>query len=541
MLRYFKSNKILFLVITLSFTVGVVLLTPSIFLLLIYNKILTFQNLNSLGALTIIYLIVMVLGYFIDNLRAHIASRSGKLFTQRLQSFLLDSFPEQHQWNHQKVIQLDGFLQSPYVFYQFEIFFGFCYVIFLYFFEPYLSLYAIGSALLLFGLARYKASLHINEIDQQRLFQSWPFFHTLGLKHLIQKKINQPVSSDTLRPYFHRTGVIHKVKYLKFILVSGSLVVSSLFVIQQGLNPGIMFMVMVLMSRILHPAELVASGFKIIQTQQKNLHQLLHLNDFIHHTPKTTSQPSIQSSIKSSFNVQDLQLLFDPRPEPKKNQFHLMSGQSYLIIGPNGSGKSTFIQTLLGALPPKHGRVRMDDVACENIATELRQQLFNYMPQQAIVSPISVQEYLSSPSQDISLASLEPLLQNLGIHTKILSLPQQWNTPLDQLLRLLSPGEIQKLKLLQATLQVKTWNFFDEPEHFLDGPGTKYLFRHFQEIRQQQSSIVMVSHKPSMMEFFDQVILIDRFSIQPPLAKEEFLKRIKIVKKPQNTHSPQPS
>ena len=541
MLRYFKSNKILFLVITLSFTVGVVLLTPSIFLLLIYNKILTFQNLNSLGALTIIYLIVMVLGYFIDNLRAHIASRSGKLFTQRLQSFLLDSFPEQHQWNHQKVIQLDGFLQSPYVFYQFEIFFGFCYVIFLYFFEPYLSLYAIGSALLLFGLARYKASLHINEIDQQRLFQSWPFFHTLGLKHLIQKKINQPVSSDTLRPYFHRTGVIHKVKYLKFILVSGSLVVSSLLVIQQGLNPGIMFMVMVLMSRILHPAELVASGFKIIQTQQKNLHQLLHLNDFIHHTPKTTSQPSIQSSIKSSFNVQDLQLLFDPRPEPKKNQFHLMPSQSYLIIGPNGSGKSTFIQTLLGALPPKHGRVRMDDVACENIATELRQQLFNYMPQQAIVSPISVQEYLSSPSQDISLASLEPLLQNLGIHTKILSLPQQWNTPLDQLLRLLSPGEIQKLKLLQATLQVKTWNFFDEPEHFLDGPGTQYLFRHFQEIRQQQSSIVMVSHKPSMMEFFDQVILIDRFSIQPPLAKEEFLKRIKIVKKPQNTHSPQPS
>ena len=535
MLRYFSHTRIIFLIVLLSIGTGGILLAPSIFLLLIYNKILTFQNLNSLGALTAIYLIVMVLGYFIDNLRSNVAARSGKQFTQRLQSFLLDSFPEQHQWNQQKVIQLDGFLQSPYIFYQFELFFGFCYVVFLYFFEPFLSLYAIGSAILLFGLARYKASLHINEIDQQRLFQSWPFFHTLGLKDLIQKKIHQPVSPQTLKPYFHRTGIIHKVKYSKFVLVSGSLVVSSLLVIQQGLNPGIMFMVMVLMSRILHPAELVASGYKVIQTQQSHLHQLLNLKDFLYHTSTQTKHPSSDFKKKSTFHIQDLQLLFDPRSQSIKNQFDLVAGQSYLIIGPNGSGKSTFIHTLLGSLPPKQGNVRLDNVSCASVAPTLRQQLFNYMPQQPIASPISLQDYLTSTAQDLTPQSIEPLLQNLGLHSKILSLPQQWNTPLDQLLRILSPGEIQKLKLIQATLKVKPWNFFDEPEHFLDGPGTQYLFRHFQEIRKQQSSIIMVSHKPSMMEFFDQVMLIDRFSIQSPLAKEEFLKKIKIIKKPQSS------
>ena len=538
MIKYFNNRKILLSVLILSVAVGLILLVPSIFLLLIYNKILTFQNLNSLGALTFIYLIIMLLGYFIDNLRTNIASRPGKQFTQRLQSFLLDSFPEQHQWNQQKVIQLDGFLQSPYIFYQFEIFFGFCYIIFLYFFDPYLSLYAICSASLLFILARYKASLHINEIDQQRIFQSWPFFHNLGLKDLIQKKINQPVTPQTLKPYFHRTDIIHKIKYLKFVLVSGSLVVSSLLVIQQGLNPGIMFMVMVLMSRILHPAELVASGYKIIQTQQSHLHQILNLKDFLHHTQKETKPPLSDFVKKSAFHIQDLQLFFDPRSQPIKNQFDLVLGQSYLIIGPNGSGKSTFIHTLLGSLPLKQGNVQLDNISCVSVAPTLRQQLFNYMPQQPIVSPISLQDYLTSSAPDLSLQSLEPILQNLGIHSKILSLPQQWNTSLDQLLRILSPGEIQKLKLIQASLKVKPWNFFDEPEHFLDGPGTQYLFRHFQEIRKQQSSIIMVSHKPSMMEFFDQVILIDRFSIQSPIIKEDFLKKIKIIKKPQTSKSP---
>ena len=74
--------------------------------------------------------------------------------------------------------------------------------------------------------------------------------------------------------HFRQHTYQNNVKYLKWILISGSLVVSSLLVIFQGLNPGIMFMVMVLMSRILQPAELFASGYDLIRKQNETLNEL---------------------------------------------------------------------------------------------------------------------------------------------------------------------------------------------------------------------------------------------------------------------------
>ena len=196
----------------------------------------------------------------------------------------------------------------------------------------------------------------------------------------------------------------------------------------------------------------------------------------------------------------------------------LKKGMSTAIIGPNGSGKTTFLNTLLGTMNPKNGQIIYNDITSNNLPSNLRHQNFNYMPQGNILSPISIKDYLISES-GIEIKSLEIMTQHLGLMPKILSFKDQWNTPLDEMIQICSPGEIQKIKLIQSTLTNKAWNFFDEPDQFLDGNGVKILINHFSEIKKENNSIVLVSHKPNMMEFFDEIIIIDQFLIHSPIPK----------------------
>ena len=153
-------------------------------------------------------------------------------------------------------------------------------------------------------------------------------------------------------------------------------------------------------------------------------------------------------------NIIDLQLIFDPRKEFQKKLFKLNKGKSYLIIGPNGSGKTTFLNTLLGAMNPKNGQIIYNDIKSNNLPSNLRHQNFNYIPQGNILSPISIKDYLLSES-GIETQSLEIMTQHLGLMPKILSFKDQWNTPLDEIIQTCSPGEVQKLKLIQSTLTNK--------------------------------------------------------------------------------------
>jgi ABC-type protease/lipase transport system fused ATPase/permease subunit len=528
MLKYFKFINSISKVTFLSLLNGIILLSPSFYLLIVYNKILTFQNLNSLFALTLIYLIIIFLGYTIDNLRANSISLSGKTFIQKVQKYVLKKYPNVEGWNASKIMRLDSFLQSPYIFYQYDLLLGSLYIILLYFFEPLLSLYALIASVVLFLTIRIGSKKIHNETDNQSIYGSWSFFHAIGIKDLLNKNISQLITPAKMDRPFKTNIALNKKKYLKFVLTSGSLAVSSYLVINEGLNPGIMFMVLVLMSRILAPAELYATGYDFINIHERYLKKLILDESFYKSENNEHSQKVNDLTIKE-IKINDLQLIFDQREKKNNLQFQLSCGKNYLIIGPNGSGKTTFLNTLLGTTNPKNGKIIYNDIPAFDFPSNLRHKNFNYMPQGSVISPVSIKDFLSFQT-DIEIKSLEKIAQHLGLMPKILSFKEQWDTPLDQFASVCSPGELQKLKLLQSTLDTKSWNFFDEPDHFLDGIGMKILINHFVQIKKDKKSIVLVSHKSNLIDFFDEIIVVDQLSVRPPINKIDFLKQIENIK-----------
>ena len=61
--------------------------------------------------------------------------------------------------------------------------------------------------------------------------------------------------------------------------------------------------------------------------------------------------------------------------------FHLEPGDAVGVIGPSASGKSTLARTLVGAMTPDHGEVRLDGATLSQWSDTSLGQYLGYLPQ----------------------------------------------------------------------------------------------------------------------------------------------------------------
>ncbi|MDG2395872.1 metal ABC transporter ATP-binding protein [Candidatus Thioglobus sp.] len=155
--------------------------------------------------------------------------------------------------------------------------------------------------------------------------------------------------------------------------------------------------------------------------------------------------------------------------------FELKAGEFITLIGPNGAGKSSLIKILLGLIKPDSGSV-----------TKLDNIRLGYTPQKFIPNefiPISVLGFLKL-NQKID----DDFLYSTAQLTSIESI-------LNNELKNLSGGEMQRVLLARALLAKPNVLILDEPAQNLDVNGQMHLYKLIQDIHQTQGcAVLMVSH-----------------------------------------------
>ena len=155
--------------------------------------------------------------------------------------------------------------------------------------------------------------------------------------------------------------------------------------------------------------------------------------------------------------------------------FELKAGEFITLIGPNGAGKSSLIKILLGLIKPDSGSV-----------TKLDNIRLGYTPQKFIPNefiPISVLGFLKL-NQKID----DDFLYSTAQLTSIESI-------LNNELKNLSGGEMQRVLLARALLAKPNVLILDEPAQNLGVNGQMHLYKLIQDIHQTQGcAVLMVSH-----------------------------------------------
>lgn len=190
----------------------------------------------------------------------------------------------------------------------------------------------------------------------------------------------------------------------------------------------------------------------------------------------------------AQITCQNITLGYEGHAVARDISFTVNSGDYLCIVGENGSGKSTLMKTILGLLPPLAGKILTGD--------HLKQTEIGYLPQQTEVQrdfPASVAEIVLSGCQ--GRMGLRPFY---GAKEKELAEKNMDRMRIREFskrcYRELSGGQQQRVLLARALCATQKCLLLDEPVSGLDPKVTAEMYATIEELNQEGTTIIMISH-----------------------------------------------
>jgi Fe-S cluster assembly ATP-binding protein len=217
-------------------------------------------------------------------------------------------------------------------------------------------------------------------------------------------------------------------------------------------------------------------------------------------------------SVKNiSLEIDDKKILDDISLEFEKNKI-------YVITGPNGGGKSSLAKIIMGIYNQNSGEIILDGENIETLSVNERAAkklgfAFQHSPR---FKGITVSRLL-----DISMRNEEnkkdknQLLYNVGLCSK-----EYINRDLDSTL---SGGELKRIEIATVLARSSKVYIFDEPEAGIDLWSFKRLVEQFRTLhRENEATLVIVSHQERIIELADELIIIDSGKVQKIIKDRNF-------------------
>lgn len=190
----------------------------------------------------------------------------------------------------------------------------------------------------------------------------------------------------------------------------------------------------------------------------------------------------------------------------------LERGKSYGVVGPTGAGKTTFVDLLLGLLPPTDGQVRIDGVALTPASATAWQRRAGYVPQSPLivddtllanvafgVTPAEVDE--ARVRRCLELANLSDVLASVTL-----------NGDLGDRGGRLSGGQRQRVAIARALYDDPTLLVLDEATSALDTLAEQAVQGALDNLRGLVTTVT-VAHRLATIEKCDLIFLIERGSL----------------------------
>jgi ABC-type protease/lipase transport system fused ATPase/permease subunit len=203
----------------------------------------------------------------------------------------------------------------------------------------------------------------------------------------------------------------------------------------------------------------------------------------------------------------------------------LEPGESLAITGASGAGKSTLVRLLTGLWKPSAGVVRLDHVDLAQWPREELGPWLGYVPQ-------DVELFAGTVADNIArLGEVDPdkvvhAAERAGVHELILTLPEGYDTVIDAMGVMLSPGQRQRIALARALYGNPKLLVLDEPNSNLDGAGELALGEALKALR-GQVTVIVVTHRSTLVQHMDKLLVLEAGRVQQYGPVAEVMQTIK--------------
>ncbi len=514
-----------------SGVVNLLMLTGSIYMLQVYDRVIPSRNIATLLGLSAIVLFAYVLQGYFDALRTRMLARIGTLFDAQLQGPIYQALvtlplrgarPVVAQQPLRDIDQVrtflsglgpTAFLDMPWI----PIF-----VIGLYVFHPVIGIVATLGATSIIAVtlvterqsrgptrATMESSVH-RQVLADATRQNADVIRALGMTDRFAERWlcgNDRFLEINLRAMDTHAVLGSGAKVLRYVLQSAMLGIGAYLVLIEQASGGIMIASSILMGRALAPIEVALSTWKQLVAARQGI---VRLREIIRataapHTPAVKLPPPRQT-----LTVQDL-TVFAPgnnRPIISNVSFRLEAGMGMALLGPSASGKSSLARALVGIWPAAYGKVRLDGATLDQWNSNDLGRYLGYLPQNVALFDGTIADNIARFDASASSESIIEAAQVAGAHDMILRLPNGYETQIGEGGSALSSGQRQRIGLARAVFGDAFLVVLDEPDANLDVEGEKALSRTIVMLRAAGKIPIVISHRPNILGALNMALLI---------------------------------
>ena len=540
-----------------SLFVNLLLLLPALYMLQIYDRVLTSGSEPTLVMLTIIAAFLFIVMGGLEWVRSQILVATSNRLDHLLGGRVFDSVFQQTLATGGKVasaqplgdlLQLRQFLTGPGLFAFFDAPWLPIYIAVMFLFHPVFGVVAILAGCVLMGLAIWnevstRGDLReANEKSQessnhtQRSLRNAEAIEAMGMLPRLRERwlVRQHDMLALQSRASHRGGLISAVsKTFRVSIQTLILGLGAYLAIRREISPGGVIAGSILLGRALAPLDLMIStwrGFLSARESYRRLDRLLGA------LPEREA-PMPLPAPKGELSVEKLVVTPPGAAAPVIRGISLLlePGSQLAIIGPSAAGKSTLARALLGLYRPSAGTVRLDGAEIDQWDRETLGQYVGYLPQDVELLDGTISENIARFGE-VDAEAVVAAAEAAGVHQMILRLPQGYDTQLVG--NALSAGQRQRIGLARALYGGPQLIVLDEPNSNLDQDGEAALATTLADLKRAGRTVVVITHRKNILNLADKILLIGEGQIAMYGARDKVLAALTQAAEQQAANAP---
>lgn len=540
-----------------SFIINMLLLVPAIYMLQIYDRVLTSRNQDTLVMLTVIMVAMYVILAFLEWIRSQILIRLGNRMDQRLSGKVFRAaFEKSLRFGSANASQyfydltnIRQFLTGSGLFAFFDSPWAPIFIAIIYYMHPLLGVFSIVSAVFLLLLAL------ITELATRKPLSEANKLHNIagayaGANLRNAEAIEAMGMLNDLHDHWYRknqrylkfqaltserASVITSIgKFVRLTSQSAILGLGAYLAIQNIITPGMMIAASILMGRALQPVEMAIGTWRHFLSTRTSYQRLDEILGAFSRNGAGMSLPAPKGALVVG------NLVAAPPGSTKQIlrgvSFAAAPGDIVAIVGPSASGKTTLARMIVGIWPPVSGGVRLDgvDVSTWNKA-ELGPHL-GYLPQDIELLEGTIAENIARFGK-IDAEKVVKAAKATGIHEMVLQFPGGYDSPVGESGLFLSGGQKQRIALARAIYDDPVLIVLDEPNSNLDDAGELALLNTLKMLKEAKKTVFVITHRTSILSIIDKILLLVNGVAQAYGPKDEVLTLINKARQQRNPGS----
>lgn len=193
--------------------------------------------------------------------------------------------------------------------------------------------------------------------------------------------------------------------------------------------------------------------------------------------------------------------------------FTIQPGEKVAILGRIGSGKSTVARMLLGLYQPASGAVRVDGVDIRQIDPGDLRRNIGAVLQDVWLFTGTLRDNIAIGGIRPSDAEILKASQIAGVEDFVARHPAGYDMPLGEKGEGLSGGQKQAISLARALVGDPPILLLDEPTSAMDVQKEAEVIQNLRS-RMKDSTMIIVTHRTSLLDLVDRVIVIGDGKVQ---------------------------